>query len=604
MKVAKLSLAVDTASFKRSMNEAQAALKGFYNQVNQQQRQSSSSPSNPWKSFGATGGNVSRPHVAPASAVRDSIFGAGRGTPATPGRGAGPTGGAGGGGGGFNPMSMLGMIGGPWGKALAVAGGIAGTGMGLTSLYQRRQRIAEDNLSIRALTGGSTVGGMSRFGFDGDERRQRALGLAGASGRNMSQGELSGLTDQSEKLSRAFGISGESSSGFVGASRKAGIENQSKFLATTIATATASKLSGSRIGEYLQAMTTAVESMSEGINIDGDSLNAFAGTLSGMDFFKSDPRRAFRTAEGLNSAFSGGDRYQQAQAARAISMGSPGASPAAIEMRRKMGIFGKFGKKDLADLKGVGMDADTLKTLGMSGEQIVNNLFKDVNATSGGLSADQKMFSLGEKLNIKDMGALKEMYVGMEQNGGDFSKLSKGLKGRVSKGMESTDDMLRNTFSGLDSKIVELNAKLKHLIDALSSLVAEPVTRLAEALEGQLGFKRKDVGSQEWMGDSVRGAAKGHLRLGAKAMFPLATGLADATGVSDSISGLFDSATGKRKTSVPGVTPDGGAGNFIQVIASMEANTKAMVENTKAMKTGSTLPSNASVIPRGFYSGQ
>ena len=88
-------------------------------------------------------------------------------------------------------------------------------------------------------------------------------------------------------------------------------------------------------------------------------------------------------------------------------------------------------------------------------------------------------------------------------------------------------------------------------------------------------------------------------------MFPLATGLADATGVSDSIGGIFDRATGKRAASVPGVTPDGGAASFMQFAASVEANTKAMAENTKAMKTsGGALPSNASVIPRGFYSGR
>jgi len=525
---AKVSLIADVAGFKRRLQEAGAAFKQFQRVV------------------GAQTGNS---FVGPM--------------PLTDGkRGGGVAGGAGG-------SLMGGSQGGGVGSGLLSMGlkGAAAVGvtMGAAALYQRRLQIARENTAIRSLTGGSTVGGVSSQGFTAEERRERALGIASELGRNTSEAELTKLTDQSEKLQRRFGVSQEQSSATIGAGRRAGAQGE-KVLATAIGAAVAGGLTGSRIGEFLSSMTESLTQMSQGVNIDASSLAGFASTLTGMDFFGSDPRRSFRAVQGISGAFSQGDRYQQAQASRAILASVPGASASDVELRRSQGLFGTTSAKDLARMKRLGYDDSTIKTLGLKGPELIGNIFKDVLSTGVGMSPASQQLQFQQKTGISDFGAAQSIFLRLKELGGDASLFTKGDRKRISDATKSPEDKLNSTMQGLDGRILKLNTSVDNLTNRMSNVTGEGAVGAKSIWDSASGlFSKVNPGNLMDQGSG------GFLGYGGGRSAPTGEDLAG--------------------------TPEMFAAAFAkELVEALKENTAATKNNSKTTKGG--LPGNASVMDR------
>jgi len=526
---AKVSLIADVAGFKRRLQEAGAAFKQFQRIVSAQ-----------------TGNSFVGPMPLTSGGSPRGIAG---------GAGGNLAGNSGGGMGG----SLLSM-----GMKGAAAVGVT---VGAAALYQRRLDIARQNMSIRSLTGGSTVGGISSQGFTGEEHRERAMGIATELGRNASEAELTRLTDQSEKLQRRFGISQEQSSATVGAGRRAGAQGE-KVLATAIGAAVTSGLTGSRVGEFLASMTESLTQMSQGVNIDTSSLAGMASSLAGMSFFKDDPRRAFRTIQQMGGAFSNGDRYQQAQAARAIQMSSPGASAADIELRRSQGLFGETSAKDLDRMKRLGYDDSTIKTLGLKGPELIGNIFKDVMATGSGMGMGEKQLQFQQKTGIQDFGAAQSLFLRIQEaeRKGEAFKLTKFDRKKLQEAGQSPEVLV---MKNLDGSILNLNTSVQNLTDRMSNVAGE----------GAVGAKGVWDTASGWLGkvnsgnltDQVGGNNGGFLSYGGKSGPPSGDDLAG--------------------------TPEMFAAAFAkELVEALKENTTATRNNSKTTKGG--IPGNATVMDR------
>ena len=368
-------------------------------------------------------------------------------------------------GGGGKSRGMLGGAG-------RLVSGLAG-GLGIMSLVNRREQMADQRLRIRSLTTtGESVGETSALGFSPAERRERAASLAGAT--PVGGKELTSLTDMGEQMERAYGIQGDTFAGGIGAARKAGIGNQGKFAADVASRARGAGLEGPQIGEYFQAMTGYLAEMSKGINIDGESLNGFASAMSTLPFFKNDPTRAFDAIRSMNNAFTGGDEFQKAQGIRAIGMGSPGASAAAMEFRREMGLFGKLDKDTMADLKGAGVDT---KTLGMGGGEIVKNIFDDIMKSTEGRSPDEQLYEFKSRTGL-DTGAAASIF-GKIKSGVGMDELDK----QVQEAAKTPEDRLNDTFNNADGTMKSLTAMLSRVADGMATNVADPIAKLGMKID-------------------------------------------------------------------------------------------------------------------------
>lgn len=355
------------------------------------------------------------------------------------------------------------------GMMKAVTGGVGkvagavGLGMGISELYNTGKQMASQRANLRALTGGSIVGADSTMGYSPEERRQRATGIAGALGRNVSGKELTGLTNFGERMERGYGVDEGTLSGTIKEGRKAGVDDQQKYMASAIGVAVSNGLEGGRIGEYLASMNDFMGELSDGITINNDSVNAISGAFGEIPFFKNDPSRLFNQMRGMNQAFTGGDRFQQAQAARAIqaSPGGQGSSPAGVELRRSLGLFG--GSAELAKTTGI-------KSLGVKGTDVLQNMFKEIKTSTSGMSKEEQMYEMMSRSGLKGEGGMriankvmKGQTAGITEKEIQLAQMNpeEQLKTKVT-------ERLTETFVKTDSDILVLSANIQGLKEFLA----------------------------------------------------------------------------------------------------------------------------------------
>lgn len=390
-----------------------------------------------------------------------------------------------------------GFLGGMGRAALGLA-----TAVGVGTLYNRREQMADERLKIRALTReGGTINEASAMGFSPAERRARAAEMAQAAG-GVGTAELEKLTNLGEVAQRAYGVTEDQSAGAVGAARRAGIQDQGKFLSNSIGAAVAAGLEGSQIGEYLSAMSGYMAEMSRGVNIDGASLNGFAAALGGLPFFKNDPNRIFDALKGINQAFTSGDIFQQAQGTRAILASAPGASPAATEFRRKMGLFGQLDKDTLGNLKNAGVDTRALE---VGGSAIVRNIFKDVMSSTEGMSPTDQLYEFQARTGLAP-GAAASIFGGLKSGKMGTAEIEKKLQ----EATMSPEERLAKTMDNVDGTFKQSSAKLSQALDNAAQKIGEPLSKLVGQIDkifSALGIDTAAAGGTAVAAGAATGAA-------------------------------------------------------------------------------------------------
>lgn len=361
--------------------------------------------------------------------------------------------------------------------------GMLGLGLGVGALYGTAKEAAGQRTGLRALTGGAVVGADSSMGFTPEERRSRATDIARSLGRDVSTAELTRLTNFGERVERGYGVDSGTLASGIRESRRAGITDSQKFLATSIGIAVSQGLEGSRVGEYLSAMTGYMSELADSITVDTDSVNAISAAFGDIPFFKNDPSRFFNQLRGLDQSFKEGDRFQQAQAARAIqaSMGGMGASPAAIELRRGLGLFG--GNKDLAKRTGV-------SALGVSGGTILQNMFNEMKTSTENMSPEEQLLEIMTRGNLQGQGGIEIAQMIREGKGGQITeKQIQMAQMSPEKQLEmKMQERLANTFQGVDKSIMQLNASIKALQEYLANELMTILTRLVSGIESIANF--------------------------------------------------------------------------------------------------------------------
>jgi len=393
-----------------------------------------------------------------------SQIGGGGGTP------GGKGGGESGGGGGLAGLANL-IPGG--GKAISLLLG----GAGATAILNRQMEIAQERLKVRALTGGEVGSTGSALGFTEGERRQRTQSIASEIGRNMDKSEIDRMLTEGERAERMHGVTSDTQAALIGATRRAG-GDESKVFEKTQSTAFEAGLRGSRVTEFLQSMTQSLGQLSEGVNIDESSLIGFAGALSTMDFFKSDPARAARAAQTLNQTFQSGDRFQEAMAARAIrSAGGDDMSPASVELRRRAGLFGG-SKKGNTGLEGLGPEFESArKALTIGSGELINNMIDGIIKGGAGMSGDEQLIRFQSATGL-DFGAAKDIFAKRKQGIPLDAVDKKALK----EGAKTPQERLNDTFKGVDSELANLKGTMSALNETIGGQLVGPVASIADSL--------------------------------------------------------------------------------------------------------------------------
>lgn len=383
-----------------------------------------------------------------------------------------------------------------------------GIGLGVSSALGRSEQLGGQGLQVRELTGGNTVGGTSSQGFTQSDRLGRGASIARGVGRDMTGQDLSNRVDQSEKLQRAYGISGEEYAGATGSARKAGAKDQSSFIAGTIGDAVAMKLSGSSVGEYLAAMSGYLGSISKGVDVKTQSLRGFASAIGSLDFFKKDPERIFDAISKLDNVLKGGgDEFQQLSAYRAIqSTGGGQMTPAGVNVRQSVGTFGGAGLSEKAH--SAGMD-DLAGVFKLSGEDIMDKFLADAfkTATNGGKmgkggkkgkmdnAAALQIFQ--ETTNLKDQqGAEIFFEMAARQKAGKGATLSKGSKQAFSKGMQTTEDRSKTTMDNFDGAVTLFSQRIDNLKNVISMGITDGLMTTVKKLDSfadATGMFKSDV---------------------------------------------------------------------------------------------------------------
>jgi hypothetical protein len=457
MKQAKVTLTADIRGFKSAMKDAERAL---------------GSVGNAAKNVGG-GGGMGGGTSAPSG------FGGGGSAMGGIG-GGGMGGGAGGAGGGFGG-GMMGKIG------KSMKGFIAGylTMQAAKAGYGRSLELADQRLAIRGLTrGGNLPDEESALGYKGDERRANAAKFARQAG-GVGAFDLTRMTNMGEQVERAYGVSQDQSSGLMGSARRAGASSpqaQMKVMSSAIGAAVRAGLEGGKIGEYLQGMESYLSEMSDGMNINTDSLNGFAGALSAMPFFRSSPERAFSALRGMDQAFSGGDRFQQAQGGRAILKSAPNSSVSSIEMRRELGLFGEVNPETLDKLDKGGMDTRALR---VKPEKIIKNIFDEIKASTKNMKQEDQVFALSKRLGVSTSAALDIYSSG---NTGDFASAAKKAK----RAQMSPEERLAETYRDSEKTMKDFSSSLDHLATVIVDGLIPPLVSIAGFLTG---FTTKNQGA-------------------------------------------------------------------------------------------------------------
>ena len=419
------------------------------------------------------------------------------------GSGGGDTGGGGGGGGsqdgGGGLSGLMSMI--PGGRLTKMLTSAIGVGT-VTALVQKRMNIAQERLGAKALTGGALAARGSGFGFTEPERRQRTMDIARAVGRDMSGKEITAMVNQGELFERTHGVSSGTQGSLTGAVRRSGGDSV-RAMSTAMKAAQGAGFTGGKVTEFLQSMAENISQMSQGVNIDTDSLMGFAGALSTLPFFKDDPARAGRAAQSLNQAFQSGDRFQQALVARTMNgTAGGGLNPAEIEVRKGFGLFGKPSKGFL-DLPGMG---GVKKSFSDKPGVLIEKLFKEVMRNTEGLPEPVRFEQFRSAMNL-EAGVADPIFTRLA--GG------KGLRDKdiaaAEKGAKTPAERLEATFSGLDKNMGDLSANISRLTEALADEVAVPVGDLSNVIRKALlpgdaetaYLKEKEAIEKEQMGSHM-----------------------------------------------------------------------------------------------------
>lgn len=379
-----------------------------------------------------------------------------------------------------SPLGMLGMG--------VTAGAI------ISNSISRQVEEGRMRMEMRGLSG-AVPGKDSRYGFDVRERYERGTQIAGAAGRDLSGKEMDRFVDESEKMQRAFGIQGEAYSGAVGAARKAGITVEDKFISATIGEAVAAGMSGSAVGEYLSEMTGYLSSMSKGIDIDDTSLRGMAGALGQMDFFKKDPSRIFDALRGIEAAFRDSDPYSQYLSYKSLAASDSGISPAGIEMRRKMPLFGKGNEEASRELRAAGLGgiADVFDVSGK--DMMTNRVIESYRASkfqSNTAASDQpqKGMQFAEGLGL-DMGQAAPFLAKIHQwkqsgkDEGQF-KFSDTDINKLEEAMKSPEDKRADANMKFEKGVISLMAAVDRFKSSISDFVTDGVMKFVRAVQDLL----------------------------------------------------------------------------------------------------------------------
>lgn len=516
-------------------------------------------------------------------------------------------GGSSGGGGGEEAggglMSTISMLGGPVGKAVGIALGGLGLGKIISSQFATRMGMAQQNMPIRALTSdadtiGSGLSSISQFGFTGEQRRSRALDIAGNAG-GITGANLEKLVDSSEKAERMYGISGSQYSESVGAIRKSGGTDPDKTISRSIGLAVAAGLQGSQISEFLSQSTSYLQSMSEGVNIDQSSLEGFASSLSSLPFFRNDPARAFGAMKGMNSAFQSDDPFMKAQATRAIVRGLPAGSetsPAATELRRGLGLYGFGGNKGDDELvarmrkTGGGRLADTLS---VGGTDIVKNTFKDIQKSTEGQSYENQAYAFKERTGLPERAALEI-----------FQTLKEGkdvTKEQLQDATMTDTERLGKIMGSNDGRMVELGSTMNALKETVANLTTSGILPLTGVMTDLIKTMNPNYGKEAAPNPlSDAGKMLGSDQTTGSDWMTWMSGLAGGKGGSDAMRpftnvGMNDVLTPKMgKSEMPAGSDIGGLTQALSSLASSTEGLKRATDmNTNAMASEKKGPNQA-----------
>lgn len=406
---------------------------------------------------------------------------------------------SGGGGGGGSPT-------GTFMKGAGRFAAMLGIGLSINHFRNVANEVSKQRVGVRSLTGGSDVGEDSAMGFTPEERRQRAQSIARAVGRNMSSEEITNLTNFGEKAERAFGVEQGTLDSAMGAASRAGVSNQEKFLMSAMGTAVANGLEGSKISDYLSAMTGMMDELSDSITVSPESINAFAGAFGDIPFFKNDPSRLFSQMRGVDGAFKGGDRFQQAQAARAILASNRGASPAEIELRRELGLF---GNSDALVKRFGGMEGgqDLAKTLGVGGTNIMNSMFGEARGKTGGMKMGERVNSIMRRLGLQGEGGMMVAADIIEGKKVGTDAITKARMSPEEQLKMKMQEKANSSFAGAEKNIIEMNVALKKIEEKISMNIGTILGQIYEVLKliaEELGVSGTDIAANT---ATVAGAA-------------------------------------------------------------------------------------------------
>lgn len=206
--------------------------------------------------------------------------------------------------------------------------------------------------------------------------------------------------------------------------------------------------------------------------------------------------------------FQSGDRFQQAQAARAIMRAAGGGRVADTEVRRAMGLFANLRGERPSDraISGEGyammgggeglveyfrkIDPQFAKSLGVSGADIISNIFKEARKSTIGLSTGQRAFEFMSRIGMMNQGGL-ELYRMAEEGGGRVTEeQAKGVfekqKAEEEKLYRATleiKDILRAQMFGYPSRVELMASRVGSVIEDMSrEVIMKPLLRIEEKL--------------------------------------------------------------------------------------------------------------------------
>lgn len=409
--------------------------------------------------------------LADINKAKLSVGGAGAGV-ATGGGGEGLVGKA---------MAATGFL--PGGKLLKTALGLLGIGAGVSAFHARGTKLAQERAGLAALMGEDYEPGIGRYGFRPEERRVRAKSYAQALGRDISGKEMESILERSGMMERAYGVGYETQAEVLRAGRRVGEEDLFK---TLMPKAIATGLEGSRMTEFLQMISQNTNTLAEqGITVDTAFFSDLSSYLSKLPFFREDPSRIGRSLLGIDEAFRGEDRYQQAMAVRAIMREGAG-DVGSVELRRGLGIFGggRGTLEKLSNIEAIKKEAggeEFLKTIGISGSKILQNALQETIGLTEGMNYGGRVLQFKEAFKLESLASAQNLFE-MAKEGVDIEKVRDFIEKNRQKSPKEIQERLNKTFSGTNKRILDLDSQVKRAIEAISYLTSTGISGLTSTL--------------------------------------------------------------------------------------------------------------------------